>query len=289
MSLEQYRVQNTLPINNPKNLKYGKVKGMYLLKKYLPKINLISNVTIINSIEEWDKIKGQLADRIMVRTDNPIGEKTVRIEGASGKKEDVPMILEEIKLQNPNAVILLIQGAMPTYPRYKNLGGFTISFDMNESINMNLVGKGFDGRELTRGIVTHESYTIPWDEILWVKDKYSLLKNKFVSKSKINNEDYLNSREERIKFLIEAIKENQSFVQENVPLKYKEIEDDIIKQLLDEVVLPLYTKSEDLHYDGLKHFKVQGNISPERKLIPFEIFTPERIDKTQYKQFKEER
>lgn len=277
--------KTSLHIPTPQILKYGKLKGMYLLQKYIPDLNLISDVCVINSLDEWDNIKAELPERIMFRTDNILGEKVVQIQGASGKKEDIPSVLESIKAQNENAVILIIEGKMPTYPRYKNKGGFTVSFDIGEKVVINLVGEGFDGRELTRGIATHESYTIPWNEILYIENKADLVKNNFVERKIVNEDDYKKSRKKRMEFLTDEIKENREKAEKYVPEKYSEIDEEIIKEIIDKIILKLYSQTTNLMYDNLKHFKVQGNISPNEKLITFEIFTPERIDKDQNKDY----
>ena len=250
---------------------------MYLLKKYLPKINLISNVTVVNSLEEWEKIKDRFPERVISRTDNIIGEPPVRISGASGKKEDIPRYLEQIKTQNPNSVMLLIEGDLPSYRRYENLGGFLVAFALNEDVTLSFVGKGFDGRELTRGIAEHEGYMIPWSEVLWIKNRNDLLKNKFVQCHRVDDEEYKKSRQERIKFLVEDAKEDKEIVETKIPLSYKPIDDNVIEDIIENVVIPLYSRNTDLHYDGLRSFKVQGNISNTGRIDSFEITTPERF------------
>lgn len=250
---------------------------MYLLKKYLPNLNLISNVTVVNSLEEWNKIKDRFPERIVTRTDNIIGETTVRISGTSGKKEDIPRYLKQIKSQNPNSVVLLIEGNLPSYRRYENLGGFIVAFSLDEDITISLVGRGFDGRELTRGISEHEGYKIPWNEVLFIKNREDLLKNKFVQHHIIDDEQYKKSRVERVNFLVEDVKEDKEIAETKIPLSYHLIDDSIIEDIIENVVIPLYSRNTDLHYDGLKHFKVQGNISNKGKIVPYEITTPERF------------
>ncbi len=95
---------------------YGKAKGIFLLNKYLPDLYPYSKIQIISSIEEWNKIKNKLPERVTTRTDTKIGDyRNVRISGTSGKKEDIPLELEEVKKQNPDGVLLLLNTKSPTY------------------------------------------------------------------------------------------------------------------------------------------------------------------------------
>jgi len=81
-------------------------------------------------------------------------------------------------------------------PRYEDDGGFNILFNMNDSVIIELVGKGFDGHELTRNGM-HERYQIPWSEVLFIRDKSDLIKNNMVQTYIIEQEDYKKTRESR--------------------------------------------------------------------------------------------
>ena len=170
---------NQYSYNEKNMMTYGKAKGMVLVKKYLPDLNPFKNINIVSSIEQWKQVEDNYSDRITCRTDTKIGDaKNVRVEGTSGKKEDIPNILENIKSQNPDAVLLLLETQRDVFPRYENQGGFNVLFNLNESVIIELVGKGFDGRELTREKAVHERYAIPWDDILFMRNKTDLQKIK---------------------------------------------------------------------------------------------------------------
>lgn len=256
-------------------MKYGKANGLKLVQKYIPKLNPFKSTRIVSSIEEWEKIKNECPQRITCRTDTKIGEKrNVRIEGTSGKKEDIPDILKQIKNQNPDAVLLLLEPKHDTIPRYENDGGFNIIFDLDKNVIIEIVGKGFDAREITREKAVHERYNIPWNEILFIKDKEDLMKNKLVEKYFISQDEYTKTREERIKFL-SSIEQNID-IEEKVPKEYNKLDDELIKDMLDDIILPMYEKKRQMYEDGLKVCNVQGNIV-NKTLEAWEIFKKERL------------
>ena len=259
-----------------KELKYGKAKGLVLLNKYLPKINPFKTVSIIRNEEEWNNVKNKYPERITIRTDTLIGDtKNVRIDGAAGKKAEVPGIMKEVKRQNPNGVVLLLEVKSKQPQRYENDGGFNIIFNMDESIIIELVGKGFDAREITREKAVHERYVIPWNEILFLKNKKDIMKNELVSKYIVNEEEYKRTRKERMEFL-SSIYEISENIEKEVPDKYTKLNDDFIEQILNDIVFELYKKENELKKDGLNHFGVQGNIVNNRPEA-WEIFRAERL------------
>lgn len=255
---------------------YGKAKGIVLLKKYLPDLFPFEAVKIVSSVEEWEQIKGKYSDRLSFRTDSKIGDpRNIRIEGASGKKEDVADVFRQVKNQNPDAVILLLETKKPTIPRYENDGGFNVAVALNDSVVIELVGKGFDGRELTRGKAVHERYVIPWNEIIFMGSKKDLMKSRDVRKTFISQDEYKRTRQERIDFL-KGIESDTDTIYRNIPENYKVHNSSILDSILNDVIFPLYKRKSELPADGLKIFNVQGNIV-DGKIVPWEIFRPERL------------
>lgn len=256
-------------------MKYGKAKGIIFVKKYLPSLNEFEGIQVIKSLEDWERIKNNLPERITTRTDTIIGDtRLVRIDRTSGKIDEIPEIIEQIKSQNPDGVLLLLKTKSPTIPRYENDGGFNIGINMNESVILEIVGKGFDAREITREKAVHERYVIPWNDVLFVRNKSDLMKNRDVQKYFVSKEQYERTRQERIKFLSE--KEDRQQLECAIPTTYKMADEELIKDLLDKVVFELYSKQSELARDGLRNFNVQGNIVNGR-IVPWEIFRPERL------------
>lgn len=264
--------------NNSNLMRYGKAKGAVLLEKYLPKLSPFEKIDIVPSIEKWNKIKDNYSERITTRTDAVIGDpRIVRVPGTSGLKKDVEDLIAQVKAQNPDGVVLIMEKKedFEILPRYKYDGGFNIGFYLNDSVIIEMVGKGFDGREITREIGVHERYIIPWNEILFMRNKKDLMKSQNVSKYIVSDEEYQRTREERIKFL-NSIESDKEVIQSNVPMQYTPIRDEFIETILDDIVFELYKRKDELRKDGLTIINVQGNFEDSR-VVPWEIFRPERL------------
>ena len=156
--------------------------------------------------------------------------------------KSVPQMIEEMKRQNPNSALLITKTKNKQIPRYEDDGGFAVLFDKDKNVIIELVGKGFDGRELTHGKTVHESYTIPWGKILYIKDKSNL------------------------------VKDDKKVLEKKIPKTYKPVENEIIKQIIEDIIFELYIKKEELSKDGLNYFLVQGNII-NGKVEPWELST----------------
>lgn len=270
------QVANSQSTNIEDELRYGKAKGIVMLQKYLPTQNPFHGLKIVRSLEEWNKIKDSYPDRVTTRTDTIIGApRNVRIEGTSGKKEDIPKYFDEIKRQNPDSALLILESDIPTIPRYENEGGFNVGFFCGDSVVIELVGKGFDARELTREKAVHERYIIPWQQVLFMRNKKDMMKSLAVSKYTVSDEEYKRTRSERIAYLNSA-EDDKETIEQVVPQEFTPIKESVVDGILEDIVFPLYTRQNDLIRDGLKNCNVQGNIVNGRA-IPWEIFSPERL------------
>ena len=258
-------------------MKYGKAKGIVLLQKYLPQISPFKSVDIVSTIDEWNAVKEKYGDFVAHRVDMPIGDPRKNVvQGTSGFSNSIPGLIKKVNEQSPNGVVLLMATKEQAVHRYENDGGFNILFNMGENIIIELLGKGFDGHELTQGLAIHERYQVPWDEILFMRDRIDLLKSPTVGKARVTPDCYAKQRNERVKFLRDICHYDIDKIEEHVPQQYKLIDNDIIKGILDDVVLELIKKQTSLRQDGLKRFGVQGNLLHGRAQ-PWEIFRAERM------------
>lgn len=108
-----------------------------------------------------------------------------------------------------------------------------------------------------------------------MRDRMDLLKSPTVEKARITSECYEKQRKERVRFLQECGYDIEK-IEEHVPEQYKLVDNDIIKRVLDDVVLELMKQQSALRQDGLKRFGVQGNLLNGR-VQPWEIFRAERL------------
>ena len=261
-------------MKNP--MDYGKAKGIVLLKKYLPQITPFQRIDLISTIDEWNNIKNKYGKFVASRVDMPIGNaRQNAVKGTSGLPESIPGLIKIVNSQNNDGVVLVMETKKQAIPRYEYDGGFNISFNRGENIIIEIVGKGFDGHELTQGLAVHERYQISWSEVLFIRDRKDLLKSKAVLKYCVSAENYMRQRKERIRFLIDVCHYNIDKVEKNIPEKYQMVDGNIIRSMLHDVILELMKKQEMLKQDGLSRFGIQGNIVDGR-VEPWEIFRAER-------------
>ena len=258
-------------------MQYGKARGIMLSQKYLPRLSPFKNNHVVSSIEEWDDIKENYGDYISHRVDMPIGNASKNaVGGTNGFTESIPELIHKVNANNPEGVVLILENKEGGIPRYENDGAFCVLFNMHENVIIELVGKGFDAHELTQGIACHERYSIPWEYILFIRNRKDIIKNRDVYKGKVNPQEYQKQRQERIAFLTDVCGyTNSDTIEREVPETYHLLEDEIFQSLLDDIILELMKQQSSLMNDGLKRFTVQGNIA-RGKLQVWEMFRPDR-------------
>jgi len=266
-----------LPMKDP--MRYGKAKGIALLQKYLPKLSPFKSIDIVSNMDEWNAIKDKFGDFVPNRVDYPIGEsRRNAIAGTNGFTSGMPALIESVNTQSSNGVVLLLptKESVVIPPRYEDEGGFNVLFNMGSNVIIELVGQGFDGHEVTQGLANHERYQIPWEEVLFMRNRRDMLKCSTVQKSHVKPEEYAKQRQARVKFLHEDVGYDLEIVEEKIPKTYRLISEDVIEALLDDVVLELMKQTPMLLNDGLTRFGVQGNII-NGTIQPWEIFRGERF------------
>ena len=99
--------------------------------------------------------------------------------------------------------------------------------------------------------------------------------------NKLREEQYVKSWFYRILIneSLDYVKKNKKILtcelEENVPKQYQLVDNNIIKSILDDVILELMKKQDMLRQDGLRRFGIQGNLI-EGRVEPWEIFRAER-------------
>lgn len=264
---------------------YGKAKGINLMRKYIPELNPFKQANLIDSVEDWEKIKENYPDIITCRADNKIGSNRVDVRGQTFHKENIPTYVEKVKQADEEGKVLCLETEEGANERIYTDGGFNILIEPLHQVIIEWVGKGFDSRELTEHKAAHESWSIPWEEILFAKPN----RMKEYKRGQIEQSAYEKTAEERESFLIESAKEfseNSSYTKEKIrqymPRQYQTIPVSIMEKLLDQIIFPIYTQSEEIRRSGMIRFGVQGNVV-QQKLIPFEIALPERMIKKEEK------
>lgn len=268
--------------------KYGKLRGTLLSMDLLPEVTPICDYVVIDSIKEWKAIEANWQGFSLQRIDGPLDAKkpTSAKYGTSGRPEDIPRLLEMAKKDCPEYVLLLMKTKEASVYRYDNDGGFNVLFDFNRrnEVVIELVGRGFDGHELTSGTAMHEQYVIPWGELLSLEEitEHSLRIARMTellsgghNTYTVSPEEYAKQREERFRYLAASCGYDPEIVEGKLPTTYQLLDRKLVYDLIEKVVLELYRKSIRLFLEGLLYFGVQGNFA-NGKVQPWEIFIPDR-------------
>lgn len=260
---------------------YGKARGMALVGKYLPELNPFRHMDVITTMDEWEQVSSKYDETAIHRIDYPIGRAQVRqnaVQGTTGLVESIPELITAVREQGNSGVVLIAQTAFPTPRRYLDLGGFNLLFHVNSHVAIELVGKGFDGHELTQGWACHERYCLNWRDIPFAASRSDLMQFS-TEKTRTTATQYQSQRSERIKFLTEVCHYSLDEVEANIPEDLSLLDDEALCILLEDVVFTLYSHQASLEHDGLTVFGVQGNVvehGGQIEVQPWEIFRPER-------------
>lgn len=261
--------------------KYGKAKGYLLAKRYM--LPTYSNFFIIESEDEvqilLDTYKNQ--KDFCMRSDTAIGNIPIGVGGQNGNRDT---IFEYIRKINQKANQLGTKGVAIIYwnnerfcSTYETDGCFYLDFRTKQELIIDYIGKGWDGTYLSHGSACHETYVIPWEDILFLDDNNRIKYRKKV----VGQSEYNELRRARInKLSKDGISVEK--VEKTIPYTYQGIKNDYFRQVVDQVIVPMYDSKELQKY--YKEYIPIAQIENGKVLVP-EVILPERL---KYKEKGEE-
>ena len=257
-----------------KMMEYHRTRDMLNLIKYFPDISPIIDLTIVEDLDDYYRNYEYLKNLTSSRNDTIITKPMMKSVEVKSVNPSVVDIFPKVKEIDPDGVVVLFNLLNTSSERYDRYAGISVGVSLDNGIYIDAVGQGFDGREVSKGICTHERYFIPWFEIR----RCNIGNFKEYRTYLISQDEYKKSREERIKFLI-SIGIDENIALEKVPEEYKEIPDyiwlDVIKNLIKEV----YQRELELKSDGLTEFAISGHTEGIR-FRPWQIFDKKRYELT---------
>lgn len=265
-----------LRYNNPKDkekmMRYHRTKDMINLLNFFPEISPIRNLTIVESIEDYKKHYEFLKDLPGERNDSLITKPFMKSIEGTGIKPDIPSILKKVKEIDKEGVIALFDLCHKPSERYERYAGISLGVSLGKGVYIDAVGKGFDGREVSKGLSCHERYFIPWFSLREVNGSNFRKYRTYL----VSQEEYEKSRKNRIKFL-ESIQLNEEIFSTYNPEIYQEIPDFIWLDVIKNVIKKLEDREEELKSAGLEEFAISGH-TEGKKWYPWQMF-----DKSRYK------
>ena len=259
-----------LNINNDNDIlemqKYHRTRDMINLIKFFPEVSPITDLTIVKSYEDYKENEAYCSKLCGERNDTLITNPCLKSIETSGKNHDIKSLFDEVKKIDKDGVLVLFNLTCGVSERYERYAGISIGISIGNKVCIEAVGKGFDGRELSKGISCHERYIIPWDELALVTNNNLKTYNTFC----INNENYTKARNERIIFLT-SLGISKDILESKIPLKYDLIPTFIWKDVIDNILNVLLEKELLLKDSSMTDFVISGHTEGKR-FLPWQMY-----------------
>lgn len=271
-----------LNINNkndiPEMMKYHRTKDMINLRTYFPNLSPIRNLTIVKSIEDYQNNYEFCKSFVTQRNDTLITKPCMEsIEVKESNPIVVKNTFEKVKELDKDGVIVLFDLCHEPSERYDRYAGITVEVSLSHGVFIDAVGKGFDGREVSKGFASHERYYIPWFELR----KCNIENFKNYRTYIISDEDYQISRNNRISYL-GGIGVSLDIALRYVPSEYTEIPSFVWLDVLKNCIKKLESMEDELTSADLTEFAINGHTEGKR-FLPWQMFDKSRYVLTKRK------
>lgn len=252
-------------------LKYHRANDMMNIMKYFPGLSPVDSLAVVTSKEDYLNNKDNLKSLTSIRNGNPISEICMKSIPVKEINPDILEVLDMIKKENKNGVLILFHLDVEPSERYERYAGISLGVSLGNRIYIEAVGKGFDGREVLKGISCHERYIIPWSDIRRVNIDNFIEYRTYL----INDKDYKESRDERVSFL-ESCGIEREIIDKNIPTSYTEIPRFIWLDIIKNIIKVLEKEEDTLRNDHFLEFNLSGHTEGKR-FRPWQMVDDKRI------------
>ena len=254
-----------------KMMNYYRTSDMIKLFILFPDVTPVSDIVLVESYDDYINNKEFFDSFNNYRIDTLRGRKLINIEGRGGKA-DWGSIIKQIKDIDPLGVLLLFKVFTIPSERYGRYAGISIRVDVGDGVYIDAVGRGFDGREVSKSICTHERYYISWQDLRMCNvenfKKFQIYQ--------ISQEDYLKTRDERINFLV-SIGISEEVAEKAIPTIYNEIPLFIWKSVICMILKKLEGMDDELKVHNLSTFAISGH-TEGNEFRPWQLFDKSRYN-----------
>ena len=252
-------------------LKYHRAKDMVNIMRFFPGLSPVDDLVVILDENDYENNKDNLNGLDNIRNGNPISEPCMKSIAFKNSNQDKLEAIKKIKKENEKGVLILFHLENEVSNRYERYAGISVGISLGNAIYIDAVGKGFDGREVLKGISCHERYSIAWSDIRKVNIDNFKTYNTYI----INDDDYENSRNERINFLLQC-DVKKDILENKIPKKYENIPDFIWLDIIRNVIKPLEKNEDYLRSEGFLEFNLSGH-TEGKKFRPWQMADDQRM------------
>lgn len=249
---------------------YYRASDMIDFLFFFPEASYLERLAIATDKEDYLNNKEYLDSFDSFRIDSPKGYSLIEGIESNGLKTDIVELFDKIKSKNKHGVVLFFDLEGDPSKRYTYDAGVSINVNLYNDVCIEAVSKGFDGREISKGVCVHERYLIPWFELRGLTidnfKKYLIYK--------ISQEDYIETRKNRIDFLKSLGEDPNDFIR-YIPSLYEDIQDYIWEDLIQKILVNLYKKEDILEKSKFKHFAIGGN-AHDKKCFIWQMYNKDR-------------
>ena len=253
-----------------KMMDYYRTSDMLNLLYFFPQLSPVRDLTIVESEKDYLTNKDYLNVFNQNRVDTLKGRTPILGIENSGKSNCFYDTLVKVKEKDPLGVLVLFNITSEPSERYERWAGISVGVDLGQDVIIDAVSKGFDGREVSKSICTHERYFIPWYDLR----RISIGNFKEYQTFQINNEDYQMTRLERIKFL-KSIGLNPEVFSKYIPEDYQAIPDFIWLSIIKNLLKQLEKNEDILTSNGFTNFAISGH-TEGNNFAPWQMFDKSR-------------
>ena len=263
--------------------KYGKAKGFLLAKRY--NLPTFTNFFITENEEEvqalLDTYKNQ--NDFCMRSDAKIGDVPIGVGGQNGNRKTIVDFIKKVREKSnelgSSGVAIIYWNEGDFCPTYKIEGTFYLDYRTQKELLIDYIGKGWDGSYLSHGRACHETYAIPWEDILFLNDNNI----KKYRRQVVSQSVYEDLRTIRINELVKC-GVSREVAEKSIPCVYNGINNEYFGQVINRVVVPMYDNRELQRY--YKEYIPIVQIENGKVIVP-EVILPERLKEKRV--FNEER
>ena len=250
--------------------KYHRTRDMINLLKYFPDLSPIMDLTIVKDIDDYMNNKKYCDSFMASRNDTLITKPSMASVETSGTTDGLLEIFKKVKEIDPDGVLVLFNLSHDASKRYERYAGISIGVSVGVGVYIDAVGKGYDGREVSKGLDCHERYFIPWFDVR----RCNLSNFKNYRTYLINDDDYEISRKKRIEFLV-SVGMSEDEVSKSIPENYSEIPDFIWLDIIKNFLGKLDDMEDEFNAIGMLEFAISGH-TEGKHFLPWQMFDKSR-------------